>query len=503
MDPRRPVDEALRSPVASAGRSTPFAAIWGWREGRLALAPSFPALYGVREGACMRRGSKIALFLLAFLYCCIVSISVQRVVLPYLVPAWHAGDGLMVGGDWLGYHERAVQLRDEIVETGWSAWHLRSRSEAVSGILAVLYVLIAPEPWVYIPLAAALQASAFLAMCVFLFRLVQSQMLAVVGALPILVFPTALLWITMPLKDAFSLCGFLLQLGSWSLILELIRRRRATIREFGASLGLLAVGLVLVWIARPYLLALFLILGAFTSVVMALRLCYLHWKGRLPWRLGEGIVLVLVVGLTLGSLLPMRLPKDLSNPGTSIVGIDSTESSENQGRSRLYGQWKSSAWIPASVDHLLLMFSEQREASKTSSFDSGSALDSEVTLRSAADMLFYMPRAIQVALFAPFPTMWFEPGKSAAGSLMRRISALEMVFAYLMIPCCVVAGWRWRRRPELLILVLYAGLGLVIQPLFVANVGTLVRLRFPYFMCFVCLGFSSLLLWFSNRRATC
>ena len=48
------------------------------------------------------------------MFAAVVALLVQLVFLPYVIPQWHAGNGLMIGGDWLGHHKLAVELMEEI-----------------------------------------------------------------------------------------------------------------------------------------------------------------------------------------------------------------------------------------------------------------------------------------------------------------------------------------------------------------------------------------------------
>ena len=59
------------------------------------------------------------LWLLFFGYTTTVAWLVQLVLLPYVFPAWHAGHGLLVGGDWIGFHNTAAAIAQRIRAEGW------------------------------------------------------------------------------------------------------------------------------------------------------------------------------------------------------------------------------------------------------------------------------------------------------------------------------------------------------------------------------------------------
>ncbi len=50
-----------------------------------------------------------------------IALIIQLVVLPYLFPELHAGNGLLAGGDSVGFHRTAAWVAERIRSEGWSA----------------------------------------------------------------------------------------------------------------------------------------------------------------------------------------------------------------------------------------------------------------------------------------------------------------------------------------------------------------------------------------------
>ncbi|MCK5827572.1 hypothetical protein KAH43_03520, partial [Candidatus Bipolaricaulota bacterium] len=201
------------------------------------------------------------LWICIFAYALIVGLAIQLVFLPFIVPNWHAGDGLMADGDWLAYHQEAIELHDRIVANGWGEWQFRYSGHRISSIMGALYVLTVPKPWVFIPVAASLHATAGLILALSLFRFVKKTRVAILAALPFIVFPTALLWITQPLKEGFSIAGFLLFLYAFFIVIDLIRAREIPAIAALRVCILLVSGSSLVWIVREYLVTLLQVTG--------------------------------------------------------------------------------------------------------------------------------------------------------------------------------------------------------------------------------------------------
>jgi hypothetical protein len=116
--------------------------------------------------------------------------------------------------------------------------------------------------------------------------------------------------------------------------------------------------------------------------------------------------------------------------------------------------------------------------------DDGSRIDAEVRFRSTGDMIRYLPRAIAIGIFAPFPNMWFTVGRQV-GSGGRGISGFEMFTTYLLECLALVGLWVARRKLEAWFLFGVALLGSVALGLVVSNIGALYRLRYPFWIMMV------------------
>ena len=109
----------------------------------------------------------------------------------------------------------------------------------------------------------------------------------------------------------------------------------------------------------------------------------------------------------------------------------------------------------------------------------GSNIDTKVNLQNDMDILRYLPRALQIGLGAPFPSMWFN-ASGTVGLMGRMLAGLEtalMYVAFVMAAMCFIRNWR---NPGLWILGVFALGGMLLLGLVVINVGTLFRLRYVF-----------------------
>lgn len=127
----------------------------------------------------------------------------------------------------------------------------------------------------------------------------------------------------------------------------------------------------------------------------------------------------------------------------------------------------------------------------------GSLIDTEKKIRSLGDVIRFIPRALEVGFFAPFPSMWFGDGRQV-GAGGRLLAGIETLLTY-MIECLALLGiWRARRSLSAWFLTIFLAQGVVALGLAVNNIGALYRLRYPFWILMVILGAGSIDLFRRN-----
>ena len=117
----------------------------------------------------------------------------------------------------------------------------------------------------------------------------------------------------------------------------------------------------------------------------------------------------------------------------------------------------------------------------------GSKIDTDVKLRSGAEIIRHLPRALMVGFFAPFPNMWWQTG-TQVGANGRLISGFETLLTYMLECLALIGLWRGRRNFSGWFLLGFVTLGLVALGLVVDNAGALYRLRYPFWILMVILA---------------
>jgi hypothetical protein len=443
----------------------------------------------------------VRVWLLAFAYSGTCALLVQLVILPYILPAWHGGNGLLAGGDWITFHQLATNRAQRIRAEGWSAFELRPRTNLPIGIASAIYAITWPKPWTLIPLNAALHATAAAALFHVLRRFVADWRWAAIGTVPFVVYPTSLLWVSQIHKDGFFIAGYLCLFAAW---VDLVRDDPTGrgCRLLAPAVALLAMGFGFVWLARPDQVVVTEAAAGAAACVFTVTVAARVWRD--PSRARQGVAAIALVILAMGIsawLAPSRLalldwatmPWDpvghsVGAPGPLAWSPSSVSDMNSPRRGVGAIPWYRTEWSPISVDRLAYRIALLRERYLVFYLDSLSNIDVDVGFYRATDLLRYLPRALQVGLFAPFPTQWRQMGSLTWTTATRRVVAIEMLGVYAALLALPAVVWRWRRRPELWVVVVPCLTALIIYTLAIPNLGALHRFRYGFLMVLVGFG---------------
>lgn len=405
------------------------------------------------------------IWLKAYAYAFVVAVVLQKLVMP-IMPVLHAGHGLM-NNDAIIFHDMAMAMADRILASGWGEWKLIPGNGITAnvGILAAVYAVFGSDPVWFIPLNAGFHALGALLMLRLgtLFMPGKSGWIAGgVAAFMFLVFPSALVWYGQNHKDSFLIAGYLLMLIAFAQALE-----RTTYRGLLGDVILLSIGCALVAIMRPHMLMVYVLAIAF--VILGVAIWHLVRRSRTTLlAFGNGLIM-LGVAIAANSISP-------THHGLSAIEIPH--------RMDANWKWDNTGVLPVVIENKLKQVSFIRahfvDAGKT--VGAGSSIDADMLPTNAFQMLAYLPRALSVALFAPFPNTWVE-----RPTLPRVIGAIETLIFYLAAPGILIILWRRPSLPLAVCLVVSA-LVLIVLSYTSPNLGTLHRIRYGPWFVFILSG---------------
>ncbi|WP_319409906.1 hypothetical protein [uncultured Desulfosarcina sp.] len=436
----------------------------------------------------------IKLWILFFCYAMLAALIFQKFILP-LFPSLHAGNGLMLK-DAAYFDSIASYLADQIHQYGWGKWQIYPATGAKGNvaILGALYALFGHNTLIVIPVSSALHALG--GTLIFLLsrdlgdKTPASTYAGIIAASLFVIFPSALTWYTQNHKDSYMISGVLLILLTW-------------VRAIGAknrfhSWLLLAVvhllGILLIGSVRPLNLILLLLstVGVWLAIlVTSFPQC--EFKIKLPAVLYFTVAIVMLVGaIKVTSLIPVgNLQKEAVKKGYLVRHSKYTH---NKNINKIHWKWSNGSFFPKFVEN----YFENAAKIRTEIIHHGlsvgarSIIDGNIQPDNAIEFIRYLPRALQVALFAPFPSSWFKET-----SIQRRIASGEMFIYYLFLPGIFLL-FLYNRKPKVFIVLYFACLFLMIYAFAEANLGSLYRHRYGFLFLILMLGSLGWFTWFEK-----
>lgn len=423
-------------------------------------------------------------FLLFFSYATAAALLFQKFLLP-LVASAHHGQGLLEG-DSAYFHAVAHDLAERIRLYGWSEWRIYP-SEGATGnvaLLGALYVLFGEDPSLMVPVNAAIHA--LTGTLLFLFgRMLwpgrAGTMAGMIAGMLYVVFPSALNWYGQIHKDGFALAGTALVVTAWVIAetgFPVLKRTSAVVAVALAGLGLIAF-------VRPYNL-MPVLAGVLAMLVFTLGSI---WKNRKSLAFRHTLFLHLAIVLMAGVAAYMA-PRTGADE-QSYAGWNKSSG----GNTRIDWKWQPTAWLPQIFERYVEVLARTRAGliDEGLKVQAGSLYDTDVLPASTPQVAAFAPRGLQIALFAPFPSRWFEKLSAA-----RLVAVGETAIWYLIAPGLLLALWLARTRAVLAVMTFSLVL-LTVYGFTLANVGTLYRIRYLYLFLLMLVGLAGWLRFFEKR----
>lgn len=374
------------------------------------------------------------------------------------------GIGLTFSIDSTTYQRVASDLTEEWRSNGVTAW-LNAKAPLHSRLYSLAFITFGRLLGHNVLAAEPLNLFYYLAILIsiyFLGREVFDAQTGFIAASIVALWPTFLGHSTQLMRDPLSIACLL-----WLMLVLILMLGR----EFRALTGI-AVGIAgallatLFWVARGNMWNVLLVAIAITLVMFVVRMIR-----EKRFMTGNALVMLFVIAAAL--LVPPRLESTplpgVKPPLTPLAIPTASQPAMREG-----------VWATA------LKQISTRRAGFRFYHSRASDIDPEVQFSNTGAIVRFIPRALVIGFFAPFPYMWVEEGNF--GRATRIISGLEtlaMYFLYIAVAVCV---WRERRNQKMWLLFLVAAIGMLALGLVVVNAGALFRLRYACWILMIVLG---------------
>jgi 4-amino-4-deoxy-L-arabinose transferase-like glycosyltransferase len=374
------------------------------------------------------------------------------------------GTSLTFAIDGTTYQHVASDLADELQRNGFSAWldakaplhsRLHSLSFAIFGKI-LGHNILAAEP-------LNLLYYLLILVCVyFLGREAFDAQTGFIATAIVALWPSFLVYSTQLIRDALSITCLL---GLMLVLVLLLSRAFSWL--IGIAIGIAGALLVaLFWMARGNMWNIVLVAIAITFALFVMRM--IREKRLIT---GNAFAMLLIIAAAL--LVPPRLESTtlpgVRPPLTPLAIPTASQPAAREG-----------VWATA-----IKQISTRRAGFRFYSAHA-SDIDPEVQFTNVSDIVRFIPRALVIGFFAPFPKMWIEAG--SFGHATRILSGLETLAMYFLYVPAVFCVWRERRNRKMWLLFLVATIGMLALGLVIVNAGALFRLRYAFWFLMIILS---------------
>lgn len=379
------------------------------------------------------------------------------------------GLGISFAIDSEEYRIFALRLVKVLSEEGVSSW-LANNSPFHIKLYSLCFYILGPLAGETTLSLEPLNLFYYLLILTLVFRLgreVFDRRTGLIAATIVALWPSFLLHTTQLLRDPL----FIAMMLALVLVNVTWLTRVHSIRGALVAGALGGVAAALVWLIRSDMWEVMLAVTLLSICLMGARMFF---EKRLYVGNAAGALLLLLVLFLIPKLIERpRLPVNYESP----VAME---------RARL-GQKTQATGPVARLIGLRKRFSLMYP-------EAGSNIDTDVQFNGVSDIALYLPRAVTVGLFAPFPRMWFAAG-TQVGRAGRLLSGFETLLMYVLEALAVICLWLERRRPSVWLLFLTALMGVTALSLVVVNISALYRMRYVFWMLLIVLGVQGLMQW--------
>jgi hypothetical protein len=412
-----------------------------------------------------------------------------------LAPALIDRDGIMgsFAFDSYDYQRGAIELAQLLRTGNIGAWAFAAQPLHVK-IIAVPFALLSPLFGYSTLSAEPYNLICYIAIIGLVFALgreLGGQRVGVLAGAIVALWPTFLLHTMQLLKDpifimaalAFLLCA----------ITSLGRTYRPSV-----SAGVSTVAVLLVLLLSQVRFSFVLLMVAIALLTLVLLILRQARERRLLfWNMAPTLV-VLVTALLLLPLYSRHSSqrtkrylsdqvgplKNVADPGMQVPTLLRWIGNPGPDRTRMEKHH-------ARGDKVVRRISSMRSRFAAAYSDSGSLLDPNAEFRKVSDLMRYLPRALEIGLWTPFPHMWISTGRRV-GNLGKLLSGVETLAIYFLQLLAVVAIVREPRQLALWFVVAIVVVGVTALAVVVPNVGALYRFRYVFWMLLVVAAMSGL-----------
>lgn len=392
-------------------------------------------------------------------------------------------DGIMGSFAFDSYrYERGAIETSQLLRSGnLRAWATAAQPPHVK-LIAVAFALLSPVFGYSTLSAEPYNLFFYLAIVSLVFALgseLGGRRAGIFAAVLVGLWPTFLLHTLQLLKDSIFITAALAFL--WCALTLLSRTYRPAA---SASVSVTAI-LLLVLLARVRGSSVLLLVAVAILILVLLIVRQTRERRLLFWNMLPAIA-ILLIGLVLAPFMSGKIIHSIKKYPADQAGPPKNVADSSQQIPTLIA-WKArgpSKAVPIAGDRLARRISSMRSRFAASYSEAGSRLDEQTEFSNAGDLLRYIPRALEIGMWAPFPSTWFFSGRRV-GNVGKIISGLETLAIYLLQALAAVALIREPRRLARWFVIAVVIFGVTAIAVVVPNAGAIYRFRYVFWILLI------------------
>lgn len=446
--------------------------------------------------------SPIILFGFFYVYSLCTGILFQKIFLKLLPGMVAPGATLTTDSEY--FHRIAIDLANEIHRSGWGIWSFfpNEYTSFNVAIVGALYAAFGVNSLLAVPLNALFHALSGVLLYFIAVEISKNEANGKVAGLIVsilfVIFPSALNWYGQIHKDGFVIFGIFAYI--YVLVVSLKKYRFFSYKDIVKYSILSFSTLFFIGIVRPYYLKPLLL---FSLILLAFSL----WRGFIKSDQSKNLItlsILTVISVAINNSVVVAIGATEAQLGETYASSDSLEFNKKEPRKQgtkhgscgsfgtlcqMYSEFEEQVTIyylavEERIENNAKILAETRfklnEYSK--SVNSNSSIDVNINFHGIGDIISYIPRALQISIFAPFPSNWLS-----SLSPTRLLAVGEMAIIYLALLGLPLA-FLYNAKTESVFILGFSLIFLVIYGLTIGNVGTLYRVRYAFEFILVLLG---------------
>lgn len=433
------------------------------------------------------------IFLLAFTFAITCMFVAREIIIPNM--DWNGIDGHLAGDPQL-YHKAAALKAEDMKRNGLLKFELRPDSSGPAGVTSLMYLFFDSVVGVVI-LNALLHALSVL-ICYLILSNWFLPKYSLIGAMPLLFSPYFMVWFSQINKDSYAIAGALLVIyGS----LELIKKATLDSNKHNYLSGVVIIssGAFLTSLVRPYINQIHFVS---LLVIFLTPLIFRRVKKWKTFLLSVLLVLFVVRVQSTGATSDQTIDSFKEFIQTPALKANETivdkcfakVSSENWRNDFSVGyiNEKIKGIVGQRCNIFRLLYTQ------TNPNTLFSIVDYDILPGSTSEAFAYLPRAVSLGVFAPWPNMWSYIFTKRF-SIFYMIAPVEALVLYLGL--CFLFYWVFKTKQFLILGPVFMSFSVMgIYGLSTPFVGVLYRYRYSWWMLLIGLGIGAILTVLQKRK---